>query len=387
VLQLRDTSIEDRTHRFARLDFHEINVAIEMEVDNQNRNGSPTTRHQVIDSIWQQWIEWEVRQRLRAACFMFDNNQKFCYEQRRVQQLATTENTFIKLPCPKSLWKATTSLQWYEQIRSQDCAAVPITHPEDMSAEQISGLELCAQAQAASIVFELLPSRETVPLQTIGHGTNARLINTLTTLFPQFIHTHAYLALYHTPLHQLLSLTGNTWLFGQKLTSHSDIDAIFPTVRVWTSSPAAAQATWHACHLLRHTIKSSSGPGNPFRGVSEYWFLYTSTLIVWAFGYRPSNLSVSASSSASMSRRTSSTTTASEEQADIKSAALAWTEAMIDLKPENLINSQLRTETGPVIEATRLRLQEEAVLSHGRSGMLLDACGVLDRIRESRKWF
>jgi hypothetical protein len=86
-----------------------------------------------------------------------------------------------------------------------------------------------------------------------------------------------------------------------------------------------------------------------------------------------------------MSRRASSATLPSEEQADIKSAALAWTEAMIDLRPENLINSQLRTETRPVIEATRLRLQEEAEMSHGRSGMLLDACGVLDRIREGLK--
>ena len=55
---------------------------------------------------------------------------------------------------------------------------------------------------------------------------------------------------------------------------------------------------------------------------------------------------------------------------------------MIDLRPEQLINSQLRTETGAVIDAARLRLQQEAVMSHGRSGMLLDACSVLDRIRE-----
>jgi hypothetical protein len=255
-----------------------------------------------------------------------------------------------------------------------------------MPAEEISRLPLCSQAVASSIVFELLPSRKILELSRVGHNTNARLIKTITTLFPQFIHTQAYLALYHTPLHQLLSLTGNTWLFGQKLTDRDDfVKNILQTVKSWASSPAAALATWHACHLLRHTIKSSSGPGEPFRGVTEYWFLYTSTLIVWAFGYRPSTLSVSTSSSASMSRRASSATLASEEQADIKSAALAWTEAMIDLRPENLINSQLRTETRPVIEATRLRLQEEAEMSHGRSGMLLDACGVLDRIREGLK--
>lgn len=358
-----------------------------MEIEIQNRNGPLITRQQVIDNMWQQWIEWEARQRLRAACFLFDNHQKFCYEQQRVQKQATSENTFIKVPCPKSLWTATTSQQWYEQIRTQNCAAVPIIYPENMSAEEIFHLPLCSQADAGSIVFGLLPSRKTVPLAEIGHGTNARLINTIIKLFPHFIHTHGYLALYHTPLHQLLSLTGNTWRFGQKLTSHDEIDAIPKTVGHWASSPAAAQATWHACHLLLHTIKSSSGPGNPFRGVSEYWFLYTSTLIVWAFGYRPSTLSISTSSSASISRRASPATLASEDAADIKSAALAWIEAMIDLKPENLINSHLRTETGPVIDAARLRLREEAIMSHGRSGMLLDACDVLDRIREGRKWF
>jgi hypothetical protein len=382
-----ESSDADTKHRFARLNFYEISSSVEIEVENQNKNGTPATYHKVLDSVWREWIEWEVRQRLRAACFMFDSHQKFCYEQRRCQARATAENTFIKVPCPKSLWTAATSQQWFEVIQTLDCTAVRLKHPEDMSAAEISSLPLSAQADAGGIVFELLPSRDKAPLSTLGHCTNARLIKTLTTLFPQFIHTHGYLALYHTPLHQLLSLTGNTWLFGQKLTSHSDIDAIFPAVRVWASSPAAAQATWHACHLLRHTLKPVSDVDKPFRGVSEYWFLYTSTLIVWAFGYRPSSHSTSVSSSASISRRASSVTLASEDPADVKSIALAWTEAMIDLKPEQLINSQLRTETGPVIDAARLRLQEEAVMSHGRSGMLLDACGVLDRIREGRKWF
>ncbi len=374
-------------HRFTRLNFYEISSSVETKVENQKKNGMTTTYLKVLDGIWREWIEWEVRQRLRAACFMLDTHQKFCYEQRRCQARATAENTFIKVPCSMSLWAAPTSQQWFEVIQSLDCTAVRLIHPENMSAAEISRLPLSAQADAGGIVFELLPSRDQAPLPTLGLATNARLINTLTSLFPQFIHTHGYLALYHTPLHQLLSLTGNTWLFGQKLTSHSDIDAIPQAVRIWASSPAAAQATWHACHLLRHTFKDVSDIDKPFRGVSEYWFLYTSTIIVWAFGYRPSTLSASVSSSTSISRRASSVTLAAEDLANIKSAALAWTEAMIDLKPENLINSQLRTDTGPVIDAARLRLQQEALMSHGRSGMLLDACGVLDRIREGRKWF
>jgi hypothetical protein len=382
-----DSSDEDTKHRFARLNSYEISSSIDIEVENKNNNGTPTTYRRVLDSLWREWIQWEVRQRLRAACFMFDTHQKFCYEQRRCQWRATAENTFIKVPCPKSLWIASTPQQWFEVIQTQDCTAIRLSNPEAMSAAEISRLPLSAQADAGGIVFELLPSRDQAPLSTLGHSTNARLIKTITTLFPQFIHTHGYLALYHTPLHQLLSLTGNTWLFGQKLTSHSDIDATPKAVAQWASSPAAAQATWHACHLLRHTFKNVSEIDKPFRGVSEYWFLYTSTLIVWAFGYRPSNLPTSVSSSTSISRRASSVTLAAEDSADIKSAALAWAEAMIDLKPEHLINSQLRTETGPAIDAARLRLQQEAVMSHGRSGMLLDACGVLDRIREGRRWF
>jgi len=375
------------THRFARLNFYEISSSVEIEVENTNKNGAPTTYHKVLDRVWREWIEWEVRQRLRAACFMFDTHQKFCYEQQRCQAGATAENTFIKVPCPKPLWNAPTSQHWFEAMQTQDCTAVRLVHPESMSAAEVSRLPLSAQANAGGIVFELLPSRNQVKLSDLGHATNARLIKTLTTLFPHFIHTHSYLALYHTPLHQLLSLTGNTWLFGQKLTSHSDIDALFPAVRAWASSPAAAQATWHACHLLRHAFKLVSDAEKPFRGVSEYWFLYTSTLIVWAFGYRPSTHPTSVSSSASISRRASSVTLAAEDLAEVKIAALAWTEAMIDLRPEQLMNSQLRTETGPVIDAARLRLQEEAVMSNGRSAMLLDACGVLDRIREGRKWF
>jgi hypothetical protein len=382
-----ESSEADREHRFARLNFYEISSSVELKVENDNKNGAPTTYQKVLDSVWREWIDWEVRQRLRAACFVFDTHQKFCYEQRRCQAGATAENTFIKVPCPKSLWNAPTSQHWFEVIQTLDCTAVRLVHPENMSAAEVSCLPLSAQANAGGIVFELLPSRSQVKLSGLGHATNAQLIEKITTLFPHFIHTHGYLALYHTPLHQLLSLTGKTWLFGQKLTSHSDIDALFPAVRAWATSPAAAQATWHACHLLRHTLRSGSDVDKPFRGVSEYWFLYTSTLIAWAFGYRISTHSTSVSSSASISRRASSVTLAAEDSAEVMRAALEWTEAMIGLRPEHLINSPLRTDTGAIIDAARLRLQEEAVMSHGRSGMLLDACGVLDRIREGRKWF
>ena len=381
-----DASASDSKSKFARLDFKEINASIELEIHKVGKGEPPVTRQQVIDKMWREWIEYEVRQRLRGACLLFDSHQRFCYEQRRVQPEVNGENTFIVVPCPKPLWTATTSQQWYEQIQKMDCSAVRLVHPERMSAEQVSRLPLSAQAHAGTLVIELLPPRDEFPNSIVNPSATAQLVDTLIILFPQFIHTHGYLAIYYTPLHHLLSLTGNTWLFGQKLTSHSDIDAIAPAVRNWSSSPAAAHATWHACHLLKHLFEAPA-INRPFRGVSEYWFLYTATLIIWAFGHRAPMLSVSGLSSTNISRRTSSVTLAADDLTHRRATAQIWLDAIVELKPEELFNSPLRTDTAAVIDAARWTLEEDSIMSQGRSGMLLDACGVLDRIREGGRLF
>jgi hypothetical protein len=217
-----------------------------------------------------------------------------------------------------------------------------------------------------------------------GH---TEITETLMRLPSKFIHTHGYLALYYTPLRQLLSLTGNTWLFGKKLTSHTDFDAIAPAIRSWSRSPAATHATMHACHVLKHFLGPHAS-NRSFRGVSEYWFLYTSALIIWAFGHRATKPSVSGTRSASTSHDASTVTLNTEDDLTHKQAAAhAWAEAIIALKPEQLFKSPLRTKTSIVVEAAYLMLKEESAMSHGQSGMLLDACGVLERIREGGRRF
>jgi hypothetical protein len=255
-------------------------------------------------------------------------------------------------------------------------------HPENLSVQ----LPFSAQATAAALIIKLLPDRDKVPLRGIHPKTCTKIIRTLITSFPQLPHIHGYLAIYHTPLHQLLALTGNTWLFGRKLTSPTEFDACAPAIKSWSATPAAAHATWHACNLLKHIFESSTS-SRILRGVSEYWFIYTSALIVWAFGHRPYRASVAAGPSrASLSRHASSVTLARDDLSrgqqftQVRAAAYAWVGAITKLEPEQMFNSPLRAEMAVVIDASRWMLEDES--AYGKSGMLLDACGVLGRLQE-----
>ena len=220
-------------------------------------------------------------------------------------------------------------------------------------------------------------------------------IMSLQTLFPTSPLAHSYLALNHTPLHDLLAIAGDTWVFGKKITPPEAFHSAQSRLKQWSSSLAAAAATQHACHVISTVLQPQSLEPNC---VSDYWALYTAALICWAFGHRYSSSSSSAAPG-SLSRTNSSTVindstmdidsplTSSPDEAKLK--AIKYVNGMLELGTEDLLTSKasIRGDTVGVIDAVRSRLEIDGVGS--KCMMIVDAILVLTRIKEGGrgKWF
>jgi hypothetical protein len=358
--------------------------------------GSPNDRQHIKDMVWREWIQYETRQRLRAAYFVMDVHLHKFYEQRRCHPGVNSNDSILLLPCSDRLWNAKDATKWYDEILQSNYSAIPLSVAENMSIEEISSLpRSCQLLITCSLTTQLRPrDRKSIPEVSV---IESPIISKITTTFPHFSYAHAYLALHHTPLHELLALTGSTWVLGKKLTIQEEIDRIETHVHQWTKSLAAAQATWHACHVLQLCLSQPIQTDVACVTVCEYWCIYTATLICWAFGhrtllnrYRTAQLPVVAPAGTNNTSRQSSCTAFDDDPAEITTQALAYLQEITSSSPEqvgDLFLSPVRGDTMPLMQALRNRLELEDMGGEGRCAMLTDACGVIDRLLEGGKWF
>lgn len=351
-------------------------------------------QHSSLHSDWTQWAENEGRQRLLAACFMFDIHQSIYHEQKRSDVHLEETASMLCLPCQDNLWNASTAKEW--QSQSTDCTVqhLPLIE-QDLSSQYVVSGSPFTQCLIICSLATRLPVRDdpTYPNYFLPNSMDSSIMS-LQNLFPTSPLAHSYLALNHTPLHDLLAIAGDTWVFGKKITPPEAFHSAQSRLKQWSSSLAAAAATQHACHVISTVLQPQSPETNC---VSDYWALYTAALICWAFGHRYS--SSSSTAPGSLSRTNSSTVindstmdidsplTSSPDEAKLK--ALKYVNGMLELGTEDLLTSKasIRGDTVGVIDAVRSRLEIDGVGS--KCMMIVDAILVLTRIKEGGrgKWF
>jgi hypothetical protein len=342
-----------------------------------------------------QWVETEARQRLLNSCFMFDVHQSIYHEQNRSKAHVDESNSLLFLPCPENLWNASCASEW--QAQQTDYTVQPLHILEqDLSLQYLANISPFARTLFTCSLARQLPAREdlTYPndyLPGSMHHTVANLRN----LFPDSPLAHTYLALHHTPLHDLLAIAGDTWVFARKVTPPSAFHSAQARLKIWSTSLAAAAATQHACQLLSiafsqpYSSADEGQPGSRIFDISDYWGLYTSALICWAFGHKYQSAGSGSSSAVS---RSSSSTAINTSSMDIDSPqtptdegklkALTYVNNMLELSTEDLLTSKatMRGETSGVVDVVRARLEREG--AGGKCMSLVDAVLVLTRIKE-----
>ncbi|KAH9223689.1 hypothetical protein DL95DRAFT_101710 [Leptodontidium sp. 2 PMI_412] len=353
------------------------------------------------NSEWYEWIETESRQRLLSGCFIFDIHQSVCHQQARSRAPRDESSSLVCQPCPENLWTASNPSEWQAQRSNSNLQPVHLIE-QDIATQSILSTWSFTQTLHICWFMSRLPSREdsTYPNDHFPQAMHPDIEN-FVDLFLTSPLAQSYMALYHTPLHSLLAVAGDSWIFAQKVKSPSAFQAEQSRLKTWSTSLAAAQATHHACQIISQalsqplTFSSDGTMASPFCCITDYWSLYVSALICWAFGHRYQNLTVGGTSG-TLTRSSSSTelraldTDDTPLSNDLRLKVLTYTNGMLELPVEELLTSKARMkgETAGIIDAVRQRLEVESV--GNKCGVLVDAIVVLTKLRKTSgktRWF
>ncbi|KAH8196856.1 hypothetical protein TruAng_008969 [Truncatella angustata] len=347
---------------------------------------------------WAQWIEEEARRRLLAACFVLDVHTSVYYDLPLSQR-------FVK-PCPpipliaasERLWNATPK-EWETLISAQPATLEPVVLSEDIiSQDRIARSPALDQAVFLASEALRIPTWS-VEFTDLTESPDLRHVDRILTLFPGSGVGYTYAALHFTPLHDLLAVSGDSWLFSQKVLEGKAFVQHQKTLKQWSGSLHAATATRFAAQALvaflttndNDTMFSSDSKRKwNMADISDYWAIYVCALICWALGHRGTNTttSISGPSSSRGGGNNNDNDNANYTEREGEIEALGWLHLVGGLaNPQDVVSHVSlhgRSVIIGVVAMVRRRLEGEALGTRNR--LLVDAVGVLKKLEEGMNW-
>ncbi|KAH7630421.1 hypothetical protein B0T09DRAFT_400354 [Sordaria sp. MPI-SDFR-AT-0083] len=455
-----------------------------------NYTASPSDQHLPVYTSWNNWVDAEARRRLLAACFFLDGHAAIYQQQPQAgQSSADSELTPPPVPLMGSssrLWEASSAASWAKILHEDPLAGIPVfvPSPETITPEFVSrqmgidrmiilvteslrfpyrqGLTASSASARKSSTSEVDPQLHYMdsqfsPLQQESlcflpdflqspHSRNRESLEMetrLSSLFPGCPIANTYLALHHTPLHDLLAVSGDSWLFTKKVFPAANFASHLRGLKAWAehhhhrssgnvSTPADAadlnvvKATMYAARSIMQFLSSVSlgvsryapveGTGTGDRSslwgkdISDYWALYVCALIVWAFGHKARSVPATGSTITTATdvqqqqqqqhpakrRRTSNDRASSTSRRGSSVAAdqhaITWLRkvAADDITKEEVMRARSRCESMSVVSLVRRRLESDCIGSKNK--LYVEAIGVLRRLEEDgekndKPWF
>ncbi|KAF6817092.1 C2H2 finger domain-containing protein [Colletotrichum musicola] len=341
---------------------------------------------------WHTWLNTETRRRLLAACFVLDNHSSVYLEQQRVREYDINQNGIPPIPLagPTSdLWEAPSADAWAAVVAakgrpSDEQTLLSLINPDTLSATSINAHAPFDRLVILAFETTLLPAREDPAsvYEAFAEPETYRMAN----IFPEDPVANTYLALHHTPLHDLLAVSGDSWIFSQKVLQPKSFAEHQKRLSKWCDSSSAAVAVVFACRALRAFTEHGNAEedsddedemdvwemGRPRMwkdDISDYWGMYVCALICWAYGHRTSRGSPETSSPVS-------------EGDD--SAALRWMRTVASMRAEDVLRSRCKKEAVTAVTLVRRWLEMDCI--GGRSRLYVDAVGVLKKLEEGANW-
>lgn len=345
------------------------------------QNTFPTVLASCDDSQrWKMWVDTESRRRLLSACFLLDVHSMYYLEQPHIPTLGLDYSSPSTLPIPLSvsttqLWDAPTCQAWSNtNVSGEVMGTVAATLLEQLSAADIATIPPFDAAILLATHTLQLPQRQS--LTKVEFLEDASGVNTenfrLVNLFPYSPGAMTYLALHYTPLHTILSVSGDSWVFNKKVLQASAFLDHQQQLEKWRDSGSSAVATSFAARALKMFLRLSLNAGedgnagltanNPYKEISDFWGVYVSALICWAFGH--------------VGWRHSGASKPS------RSAAVRWILKVSEMQPAEIqqMSEEEKREASGVIGLARASLERDCL--GGRSMLLADAVGVLKKLDE-----
>ena len=234
---------------------------------------------EVLQAAWSRWIDHETRRRILLSAFVFETQQVTLVQQRSRNRHNTTEELDLPFPCESLLWECSSAANW--RLRSLSERSYCLRQAADVALSS----EITMDSFQSTVVLCHLVSddksatRSDHRLQAFQHRLHK---STYDGVNPALFTYHALLMAKTTPLSALLTVSGESWIFGHKLSEEADFHAAKATLRAWATSPAnSSQAVWHATALLRLVMRDDNG----INALHEQWSIYVAALVCWAFGF------------------------------------------------------------------------------------------------------
>ena len=244
------------------------------------------------------WTERETRRRILQASFILDTQQATLFEQQPAMvsrssiQITTQDNrSDMPFPCEDELWESSPIEQWvshatkFKNINLSTAArqALSATPPKvDVFSSRL-------------VLSHIISASSDKPNSQDAIATLQRNLDMYGAASSQFSF-HALMTARSTPVRQLLTVSGETWLFGKKVDSEAEFLGALQRLRQWVDdSTQCLKALWHATSLLRIVLNPSAtptfDPDNPSRSdrrlnmLHEEWSIYLAALVCWAVGF------------------------------------------------------------------------------------------------------
>ncbi|KAI1438467.1 hypothetical protein GGR50DRAFT_640079 [Xylaria sp. CBS 124048] len=340
---------------------------------------------------WDEWIIAESYRRLRATCFVLDVHTSM-YHEHVISHPFITPNPSVPLTkSTQRLWSAHDSVEW-EAIYSSDPPQLDSVCSTDgeINTDVVANAPPFDRTIYLALETTRLPRRSPASILDVSAGINTGPTKQICDLFSGFAVAQTYLALHHTPLRDLLAVSGDSWLFSRKILDPEDFQRRKANVKTWSSSVYAEVAFTFAAKALvifldtndNATPDSQSLTGRNQPGewntsdISDYWALYVCALICWSLGHRAArDTTVRESSRGSGASTTSSARDMAEHE------ARQWLGMVASSSPESgMQNVRRRRESLGVVALVRKRLERENV--GGKNKLLIDAVRVLKTLEE-----
>ncbi|KAK4240204.1 hypothetical protein C8A03DRAFT_31679 [Achaetomium macrosporum] len=443
-------------------------------------------RNRSIQERWHHWIDAESRRRLFVACLFADGHAAIYHQQRRAEDSEAEAYAALE-PIPlfgrgATLWRASSAEEWASALSADPGA---LEHPEHvpalehLSAEDIERRPPIDRMVILSVLALRLPRRQRPPpaaalsannspapemdphTQHVGEqfspGQRPSFLRShqiesqcetfyhfeaeerMSTLFPNCPVANTYLALHHTPLRDLLAVSGDSWVFSQKILPATSFHEHQKRVKTWVTSSATSGSSLAGLSVARATVyaarailgflnrRETVNPAAPWStDISDYWALYVCALICWAFGHRAhvepqhnhdqhqhqhfsrrrsgscaggrssatigtavtsagsSPVPTPAASSSSRPASVMSVSAAAAAAGDDEAFAWLSMVAAEGVRLEEVIRMRGRREAVGVVGLVRRRLESDCL--GGRSRLYVDAVGVLRKLEEGVGW-
>src|SRR3569833_404750 len=369
-----------------------------------------------VEQRWQTWVDAEARRRLLAACFLLDVHTSLYHEQGRVRHFALSDGRPppVVLTGPTTaLWDAPTAETFVLALASNPAAQPTLLPPCDvLTAEtartySVFDRQLILAAAAArlprrhpqaagpgsnhphlpplsaggaeqhQLQHELQHQQQQQQLLQTGHPSEVAIARG----FPDSPIANTYLALHHTPLLDLLAVSGDSWVFSHKVLPEGSFLEHKKRLKTWAAASAGRAATYAAralCAFLSSppsapSAPSSSSPlsaaahGHAAVDLSEYWAVYVCTLICWAFGHR----AVKGGEAAARGL-------GGDDE------VLGWLRVVGSMGEDDWPRVRARREAVGVVGVVRRRLEVECL--GAKSRLFVDTVGVLKKLEENITW-